>query len=180
MINTLKNQNKYTKPFSFYGKMVFMKLDKEQIALLKELMTSSAEKGNLATAALVIENGETVASADSLVATNNDMTAHSERVLVEEIGKKKGSCYTPGLTMVTVVEPCVMCMSACAQAGYKELAYIIPASRYPNVDYITDVKEGVDKEKIAEMFLEPIKLIHLKEHEDEFGSLFEKLMKGRI
>ena len=155
-----------------------MKLDKEQIELLKQLMTNSAIKGNLANAALVLEGDKTLASAESWVVTNNDATAHSERMLVEKVGKIKGSNYTSGLTMVTVVEPCLMCMSACSQAGYKEVAYIIPAKRYVDkIPWMTDVKDKVDKQKIAKSFSEPIKLTHLTEYEEGFCLVFEKAMQ---
>lgn len=155
-----------------------MKLIREQINLLKELMSNSAKKGNLANAGLVLEDGKTIASSESLVETNSDATAHSERMLVEKIGKIKRSNYTPGLTMVTVIEPCLMCMSACSQAGYKEVAYIIPANRYVNkIAWMTDVKDSIDKQKIAQSFSQPIKLTHLAEYEEEFCKVFEEAMK---
>lgn len=153
-----------------------MKLTNNQINLLMRLMRSSARKGNIANAGLVLEKGKTIASADSLVASNNDMTAHSERMLVAKIGKMRRSPYTPGLTMVTVVESCVMCMSACSQAGYKELAYIIPAKKYVGrVDYMTDIKKG-SKKDIVKLFSEPLKLTHLKGYEAKFSELFDRLM----
>ncbi len=155
-----------------------MKLTTDQIKLLKELMTNSANKGNLANAGIVLENGKLLDSAESWVVTNKDATAHSERMLVEKVGKLKGTNYTPGLSMVTVVEPCLMCMSACSQAGYKDVVYIIPARKYVNkIPWMTDVNDNVDKEKIAENFCEPIKLMHLSEYEEEFSEVFVKVMK---
>ena len=142
-------------------------------------MTRSAQKGNLANAALVIEEDRCIASGESLVASSFDATAHDERLLVEMVCKKKASHYTPGLIMVTVVEPCLMCLSACAQAGYKEVAFIIPAHRYiQKIPYMSDVI-GLDKNVVAKAFLEPIALTHLKEFEEQFCDVFEKqMMKG--
>ena len=65
----------------------FMKLTLEQINQLKELMINSARKGNLANSGLVIENGNTIATAESWVVTNHDATSHSERMLVEKVCK---------------------------------------------------------------------------------------------
>ncbi len=153
-----------------------MTLTQDEKDLLKELMTNSAQKGNLANSGLVLENNNVIAYAESLVVTNNDATAHSERMLVEQVGKLKGKNYTPGLTMVTVVEPCLMCMSACSQSGYKEIAYIIPAKRYvEKIAWMTDTKL-VNKELIAQQFSEPIKFTYLKEFEEEFCLVFEKVM----
>ena len=53
-----------------------------QILALKKLMKNSAIKGNLENAGMVFENGKAIASAESLVVTNHDATAHSERMLV--------------------------------------------------------------------------------------------------
>jgi tRNA(Arg) A34 adenosine deaminase TadA len=153
-----------------------MKLTKEQVEILKDLMVKSARKGNLATSGIVLENGKLLVSADSPVNSSTDATAHSERLLVEKACKIKGSAFNLGLSIVTVVEPCLMCMSACAWAGFKEIGYIIPADKYlDKIPWMSEIK-GVDKQKIAESFTEPLKLIHLKKYENEFCEVFEKEM----
>lgn len=155
-----------------------MQLTSEQITLLQTLMQNSAEKGNLANSGLVLEDGETIASAESLVVTNHDATAHSERMLVTKVGEIKQSNYTPGLTMITVVEPCIMCMSACSQAGYSEIGYIIPAQRYlKELGWKMTDSTKTDKQQLAQDFSSPLKLIHLSEYEEEFAKLFERTMK---
>lgn len=157
-----------------------MKLSQQQIQELKELMVNSAKKGNLANSGLVIEKGKTIATAESWVVTNHDATSHSERMLVEKVCKAKGNNYTPGLTMVTVCEPCLMCMSACAWAGYKTIAYIIPASKY--IEKIPWMSENtkIDKQEVAKTFSEPIELIHLAQYEDEFSKIFEAEMASLL
>lgn len=156
-----------------------MKLTPDQIVLLKKLMKISAKKGNLANAGLVTENNIVIASAESWVASSYDATAHSERMLVEIVGKLKHSNYTPGLKMVSVVEPCLMCMSACSQAGYKEICYIIPAKKYiEKIPWMSDTK--ADKQMIASNFYEPIILTHLEEYEKEFCKVFEQAMSNLL
>ena len=44
-----------------------IKLGKDQIGLLKKLMTNSAEKGNLANSGTVLEDEKIIASAESWV-----------------------------------------------------------------------------------------------------------------
>ncbi len=154
-----------------------MELTGEQVELLKDLMIKSARKGNLANAGLVIENGKTIASAESLVVTNNDATAHAERMLVEQVCKDKKTNYTPGLTMVTVCEPCLMCLSACAWAGYNQVVYLIPAKKYiAKIPWMSEAL-SVDKQEVSKAFSTPVILVHLKEYEDEFSQVFEKEMK---
>lgn len=153
-----------------------IELTKEQVDLLKELMTNSARKGNLANAGLVLEDGKVIASAESLVVTNHDTTSHSERMLVETVGHLKKSNYTPNLIMITVCEPCLMCLSACSQAGYKSIAYIIPAKRYvEKIPWMTD-NNTVDRKEIAKTMSEPIGYIHLNQYEEEFSKVFETEM----
>jgi len=138
-----------------------MELDTEQIQTLKELMVNSAKKGNLANSGIVIENGNTIAEAESWVVTNHDATNN----------------YTPGLTLVTVCEPCLMCMSACAWAGYKTLAYIIPANKYiAKIPWMSD-NTKINKQEVASTFSEPVELIHLTQYEEEFSAVFEKEME---
>lgn len=130
---------------------------------------------------MVLENGQVVASEESLVVSNHDATAHSERMLVAKVGALKGSNYTPGLTMVTVVEPCIMCMSACSQAGYLEIAYIIPATRYlEKLGWKMTDSTKVDKQQLASNFTSPITLIHVKELEEEFANVFEEAMAKEL
>jgi tRNA(Arg) A34 adenosine deaminase TadA len=153
-----------------------MDLTTEQIKLLKELMVNSARKGNLANSGLVLEKSRIIASSESLVVTNHDTTSHSERMLVEKVGHLKGSNYTPGLIMVTVCESCLMCLSACSQAGYKTLAYIIPAKKYVDkISWMTD-NNNVNREEVAKTMSEPIEYVHLSQYESEFSEVFEKEM----
>jgi tRNA(Arg) A34 adenosine deaminase TadA len=157
-----------------------MKLDSSDLNLLKKLMISSAKKGNLATAAIAIENHKVIASSESLVASNHDATYHAERKLVEIVCNQRKSNYTPGLTMVTVVEPCVMCLSACSWAGYKQLAYIIPAARYiSKIPYMAETL-SIDKVSLAQSFTDPVELIQLKELEVEFMKVFEDVMSDQL
>lgn len=139
-------------------------------------MAVSAEKGNLANAGAVLEGNKVIATAESWVVSKCDATAHSERMLVEMVCNLRHSNYTPGLTMISVVEPCIMCMSACSQAGYSAIAYIIPADRYiKKLPWMSDSSE-VDKCALAAVFSSPIKLMRLERYEDQFCAVFEKSM----
>ncbi len=154
-----------------------MNLSQIQIDTLEKLMRNSANKGNQANSAIVLEHDETIAEAESLVVTNKDATAHSERVLVAQVCRDKGSNSTPGLTMVTVVEPCLMCLSACTWAGYTKIAYIIPADRYvKKIPWVSDTKD-LDKSELVKKFTSKIELIHLKELEERFCKIFESEME---
>lgn len=158
-----------------------MELTKKQIERLKELMSDSAEKGNLANAAMVLEGKEVVGYSESLVTSQNDATAHAERLLVEKVCKQRENYHTSGLTMVTVVEPCLMCISACSQAGYGKIVYFIPAEKYiDQIEWMSDIKKGTNKEDIVDSFKNSIKLNHFKKYEQEFSEVFERVMKDKL
>lgn len=157
-----------------------MKLTNEQIDLLKKLMTVSAKKGNLPNSGIVLEEDKIIASAESWVLSSCDATAHSERMLVQTVGSLRHSNYTPGLKMVSVIESCLMCLSACSQAGYDEVYYIIPTVRYKNSNpWISDIYT-MDKAEIAKNLTHPVKFIHLNEYEEEFCKIYEEAYKDHI
>ncbi|RJQ27461.1 hypothetical protein C4577_01370 [Candidatus Parcubacteria bacterium] len=89
----------------------------------------------------------------------------------------KNSAFNTGLTIVTVTEPCLMCISACSWAGLKEIYYMIPVKKY--IDKIPWVSEApnLDKDIVLSSLINPIKLTHLKEYENDFSKLFEEEMK---
>ena len=139
-------------------------------------MINSARKGNLANSGIVLEGGKIIASSESLVVTNMDQTSHSERLLIEKVCRKKRSHVTPGLVMVSVIEPCLMCLSACSQAQYNRICYIIPAKKYvKKIPWITDTKL-LDKKVISRKFSHPIEYEHLRDYEDQFSRVFESEM----
>ncbi|GAB4163039.1 MAG: hypothetical protein Fur003_5830 [Candidatus Dojkabacteria bacterium] len=130
-----------------------MKLTKTQINQLKKLMKASAQKGNLANGALLLDkNNKTIGMAESWVVSSCNATAHSEHLLVELACKLQNSHFTRGFKIVSVVEPCLMCLSAASQAGIEELAYIIPAQRFiKEIPWMSDVV-GVDKHELCKRF----------------------------
>lgn len=163
--------------YSFKFSIKYMKLTFEQQDKLLKMMKLSAQKGNLANSAIVLEDGKIIASAESWVVSSYDATAHSERMLVSTVCNLKHSNYTPGLTMISVVEPCLMCISACSQAGYKKIGFIIPAQKYiKRIPWMSDT-EHVDKADIALNMVNSVELIHLNKYEEFFCEEFEKYMK---
>ncbi|MFB6088760.1 MAG: deaminase [Candidatus Aenigmatarchaeota archaeon] len=157
-----------------------MELKERQIETLKGLTKKSATKGNLPNAAIVLEGGEMIASSQSLVASDNNVTSHAELLAIEKICKLRESAWTPGLNLVSVVEPCTMCLSAASQAGYENVYYIIPAKRYEDeVLYITDVQVGF-KEGLVKNFKNDINLIYLKGLEEEFSEVFEDVLPDSL
>ena len=62
--------------------------------------------------ALVVKEGQMVASGTNLVATNNDPTAHAEVVAIRSACLALGTFQLSGCELYTSCEPCPMCLGA--------------------------------------------------------------------
>jgi guanine deaminase len=63
-------------------------------------------------AALVVKDGEILASGANLVTTSCDPTAHAEVVAIREACLKLGQFQLTGCEIYTTCEPCPMCLGA--------------------------------------------------------------------
>lgn len=158
-----------------------MELNQTQIKILKDLMIASGKKGNLPNSAILIDNaGKIAGESGSLVATSKDATAHAERLVIEKVCKMSNSPMIPQYKLISVFEPCLMCLSATWWAGIKEVYYIIPASKY--WDSIPWAAEGknIDKNDLINKFSEKMKFKHLSEYEKDFSGVFDDYIKNII
>lgn len=158
-----------------------MNLSQEQLGILQKLARSSGEKANLPNAAIIVgKNGSIIESSESLVATNTDATAHAERLVIEKVCKKLKSPIIGGHALITVLEPCLMCLSACYWAGIQNLYYIIPSEKYRDkIPWITESKKIV-KQKLSTELEPPVRLVHLKQHEEIFEEIFDSYLERVI
>ncbi len=158
-----------------------MKLSQIQINTLKKLTITSGKKGNLPNGAILVDaKGKIIGKAESLVATNKDATAHAERLVIEKVCKKNKSPIVPRYKLVSVFEPCLMCLSAAYWAGIKEIYYIIPACKYWDAMPWSSESKKINKNDLVGKFSEKIKLEYLGEYEKEFSKIFDEYVKNLI
>ena len=62
--------------------------------------------------AVVVRNGEVIATGVNQVTATNDPTAHAEVVAIRAACRKLGSFQLTGCVMYTSCEPCPMCLAA--------------------------------------------------------------------
>jgi guanine deaminase len=62
--------------------------------------------------AVVVRNGEVVATGVNRVTSDNDPTAHAEVNAIREACKALGTFQLPGCVLYTSCEPCPMCLGA--------------------------------------------------------------------
>ena len=156
-------------------------LTKQQIRKLKQLSIDSAKKRNLPNGAILVDDKNQIVSfSQSLVASNTDATAHAERLVIEKYCKKVKSPIVKNIKLITVIESCLMCLSACYWAGIDEVYYILPASFYwEKIPWLIESKQ-IDKQKLINQFEPPVKLFWLKDLVDEFKPIFEEYVKNVI
>ena len=73
--------------------------------------------------AVIVRNGEVVASGVNRVTANNDPTAHAEVSAIQAACRKEGSFKLEGCTIYTSCEPCPMCLSAIYWAGISRICF---------------------------------------------------------
>ncbi len=69
--------------------------------------------------ALVVKDGEVIASGSNRVTTSNDPTAHAEIVAIRAACQKVGAFGLDGCDIYTSCEPCPMCLGAIYWARIK-------------------------------------------------------------
>lgn len=73
--------------------------------------------------AVIIQNGEVVASGANCVTSTNDPTAHAEIVAIREACQKLGAFHLNGCEIYTSCEPCPMCLAAIYWAKIEKIYY---------------------------------------------------------
>lgn len=95
---------------------VFMR---EAIRLSRE----SVKNGGGPFGAVIVKNGEIIASASNKVTQENDPTAHAEVSAIREAAKKLNTFNLSGCEIYTSCEPCPMCFGAVYWARIDKLYF---------------------------------------------------------
>jgi tRNA(Arg) A34 adenosine deaminase TadA len=73
--------------------------------------------------AVVIANGEVVATAHNMVETNNDPTAHAELIAIRKACAALGNSRLTDCDLYVTLEPCPMCATAISFARIRRLYF---------------------------------------------------------
>ena len=88
-----------------------------------ELSKQSVERGGGPFGAVIVRDGEVVATGSNSVTLNNDPTAHAEVSAIRAACAAAGTFDLSGCEIYTSCEPCPMCLSAIYWAGIGKLYY---------------------------------------------------------
>ncbi|PWJ83764.1 tRNA(Arg) A34 adenosine deaminase TadA [Pseudaminobacter salicylatoxidans] len=88
-----------------------------------ELAHANVEKGGRPFGAVVVKDGEVIATGVNEILSTNDPTAHAELTAIRAASQKLGSPDLQGCAVYASGHPCPMCMAAMRLAGVGEVAY---------------------------------------------------------
>jgi tRNA(adenine34) deaminase len=89
---------------------------------LKEAQRAFSE-GEIPVGAVLVVEGNIIASAHNLKESTDDPTAHAELIVIREGAIKTGDWRLTEATLYVTKEPCIMCAGAMINARLKRLVY---------------------------------------------------------
>lgn len=96
------------------------------------LAIDNVEQGRAPFGALVILDGEIVATGVNTNEQDVDPTAHAEVAAVRDACRRLGTQDLSGAVVVSSCEPCAMCQVVCAVANVSEVVYAAPKEYVPD------------------------------------------------
>lgn len=88
-----------------------------------QLSIENMESGGGPFGAVIVKDGEVIATGANRVVPNNDPTAHAEVTAIRAACTKLGTFNLDGCTIYSSCEPCPMCLSAIYWSGISRLCY---------------------------------------------------------
>jgi len=133
---------------------LFMRLALEQAR-------AAAAAGEVPVGAILVADGEILASAHNRPIASNDPTAHAEIVALRQAAAATGNYRLPGTTAYVTLEPCPMCAGAFVHARIARLVFAAADPRSgacgsvfdlagdPRLNHRIEVASGVMEEESA-------------------------------
>jgi tRNA(Arg) A34 adenosine deaminase TadA len=100
-----------------------MKEESRYLCEAIELARANIAKGGRPFGAVVVRDGEVIATGVNEIHSTNDPTAHAELTAIRAASRKLGSPDLGGCAVYASGHPCPMCMAAMRLAGIGEVAY---------------------------------------------------------
>ncbi len=84
---------------------------------------AAANAGEAPIGAVVVHQGEVIATAHNLVETTPDPTAHAEVLALRQAAARLGDARLPECDLIVTLEPCAMCAGAIEHARIRRLVF---------------------------------------------------------
>lgn len=100
-----------------------MKDDQEFLRQAIALAQANIEQGGRPFGAVIVRDGEIIATGVNEILGTNDPTAHAEMTAIRAASQKLASPNLAGCAVYASGHPCPMCMAAMRMAGISEVTY---------------------------------------------------------
>ncbi len=120
-------------------------LDERFMALALEQARLAWREGEVPVGAVVVKDGEVIATGYNRPIGRHDPTAHAEIVALRAAAKKLGNYRLPGCELYVTLEPCIMCSGAMMHA---RLARVVYAARDPKTGACGSVVDLFEEDKL--------------------------------
>ncbi|MEL7156201.1 MAG: nucleoside deaminase [Actinomycetota bacterium] len=137
--------------------------DAELMGLALAEARMATDHGDVPVGAVVVRNGEILASRHNERELTGDPTAHAEVLALRDAAAAVGSWRLEGCTMAVTLEPCVMCGGALLNARIDRLVYgaadmeggaclsLYNVGDDPRLNHRYEVVPGVEAEAAAQL-----------------------------
>jgi tRNA(adenine34) deaminase len=125
------------------------------MALALEQAQLAWNRGEVPVGAVVVKDGEVIATGFNQPISGHDPTAHAEIVALRAASDKLGNYRLPGCELYVTLEPCIMCSGAMMHARLARVIYaatdpktgacgsVVNLFGEPSLNHHTDVVGGV-------------------------------------
>jgi len=97
--------------------------DAHYMELAIRLAEENIDHGGGPFGAVIVRQGEVIATGTNRVVPDNDPTAHAEVLAIRRACQRLGTFSLAGCTVYSSCEPCPMCLSALYWAGVSRICY---------------------------------------------------------
>ena len=99
-------------------------------------------EGETPVGAVIVKDGEIIASAHNMTERLNDSTAHAELLAIQAAEKAAGDRRLSGCALYVTMEPCPMCAGAALNSRIEEIVFGAWDSEMGSCGSRTDVTDG--------------------------------------
>lgn len=127
--------------------------DKRFMQMAIDASVENVKNGGGPFGAVIVRNGEVIATGVNRVTANNDPTAHAEVSAIRAACSKLSTFQLKDSTIYTSCEPCPMCLSAIYWSGIGRIFYGNTAQDAEAIDFgdkfiYDEIKRPMDKRSI--------------------------------
>jgi len=140
-----------------------MMQEERYLQLAIEQARLAMEAGEVPVGAVIVFNGEVIASGQNYVLRSLDPTAHAEIVALREAAQHLNNYRLTGCELYTTLEPCAMCAGAMIHSRISRLVYaaadpkagaagsVLEVVNHPQLNHQMQITSGILAEECGEL-----------------------------